>query len=399
MVERKLAPAGAHALIAEGRLLGLAALYRTREGAVQPGRPGHRRADGQTGGAGRGQRPALHPGAGGGPAAAAQSGSRRAADTRTVHTAEGHLQDIGNAWCEVIPLSGARTALVIGDVAEPGVRGIALMGRLRAGLLALAEQDPEPGELLSRLATLTARLARDVHLGLRAPEPLSTCLYLVYDPVEHTCQAASPAPRAPGRPGRRPDAHRAAGMGLRWAPTAMPTRPAVSPSPTRARSRCSPAVSPLWPRTAPRTAAPTAPPPCARRSRTPGAAWRNAATRRSAGSSAAGRPATPCCCWPAPGRCRPSRRHLGAVRLARQVASARRSCAEQLTRWGLGDLAFTTELLVSELVTNAIRHGSAPVRLRLIRDRALVCEVHDASSSAPRVCHATGNDEGAGDCS
>ncbi|WP_255249374.1 MULTISPECIES: ATP-binding protein [Streptomyces] len=76
-----------------------------------------------------------------------------------------------------------------------------------------------------------------------------------------------------------------------------------------------------------------------------------------------------------------------------QVASARGSCAEQLTRWGLSDLAFTTELLVSELVTNAIRHGSAPVGLRLIRDRALVCGVHDASSSAPRVCHATGNDE------
>lgn len=198
MVERKLAPAGAHALIAEGRLLGLAALYRTGEEgpftqddlatAVRMVRQAEQAVD-------NARRFTLEQ-------AAAQLLRRSLApgapqDTRTVHTAEGHLQDIGNAWCEVIPLSGARTALVIGDVAEPGVRGIALMGRLRAGLLALAEQDPEPGELLSRLATLTARLARDVHLGLRAPEPLSTCLYLVYDPVEHTCQAASAGHPAP----------------------------------------------------------------------------------------------------------------------------------------------------------------------------------------------------------
>lgn len=46
-------------------------------------------------------------------------------------------------------------------------------------------------------------------------------------------------------------------------------------------------------------------------------------------------------------------------------------------------MTFTTELVVSELVTNAIRYGGPPVRLRLIRDTTLVCEVSDTDSTAP----------------
>ncbi|MFF8708225.1 SpoIIE family protein phosphatase [Streptomyces albidoflavus] len=401
MVERKLAPAGAHALIvvpliAEGRLLGLAALYRTGEEepftqddlatAVRMVRQAEQAVD-------NARRFTLEQ-------AAAQLLRRSLApcapqDTRTVHTAEGHLQDIGNAWCEVIPLSGARTALVIGDVAEPGVRGIALMGRLRAGLLALAEQDPEPGELLSRLATLTARLARDVHLGLRAPEPLSTCLYLVYDPVEHTCQAASAGHPAPLiGPGDGP--MRTAPLDI--GPPLGPDRHAYETSrfPLADQSEIALFTSGL-----------TA---LAEDGPEDGRPHRSAALREALSHA---RGSLEERCDQALGRFlgrRPTgdallllarTRPLPPVDVAtwelsdspEQVASARRSCAEQLTRWGLGDLAFTTELLVSELVTNAIRYGSAPVRLRLIRDRALVCEVHDASSSAPRVCHATGNDE------
>ncbi|MFJ7783087.1 PP2C family protein-serine/threonine phosphatase [Streptomyces fungicidicus] len=214
MVERKLAPAGAHALIAEGRLL-------DRPLSTAPARRS------------RSPRKTW-------PLPCGWSDRRSRPYTRTVHTAGGHLQDIGNAWCEVIPLSGARTALVIGDVAEPGVRGIALMGRLRAGLLALAEQDPEqPGELLSRLATPTARLARDVHLGLRAPEPLSTCLYLVYDPVELTCQAASAGHPAPLiGPGDGP--MRTAPLGI--GPPLVPDRHAYETS--RFPGRCRPSTSP-----------------------------------------------------------------------------------------------------------------------------------------------------------
>ncbi|BBJ45118.1 hypothetical protein SSPO_078360 [Streptomyces antimycoticus] len=62
--------------------------------------------------------------------------------------------------------------------------------------------------------------------------------------------------------------------------------------------------------------------------------------------------------------------------------------------WGLEKQVFTTELVVSELVTNAIRYGRPPIRLRLIRDRALICEVSDFSSTAPHLRRARALDEG-----
>ena len=67
------------------------------------------------------------------------------------------------------------------------------------------------------------------------------------------------------------------------------------------------------------------------------------------------------------------------------VVHARKLAVEQFDAWGLWDLAFITELLVGELVTNAIRYGATPIRLRLIRDRRLIREVSDASSTAPHL--------------
>jgi hypothetical protein len=62
------------------------------------------------------------------------------------------------------------------------------------------------------------------------------------------------------------------------------------------------------------------------------------------------------------------------------VAEARRRAADQLTTWGLQDAVPTTELIVSQLVTNAIRHAEAPIHLRLIRNTAL-----SARSPTPAV--------------
>jgi anti-sigma regulatory factor (Ser/Thr protein kinase) len=77
------------------------------------------------------------------------------------------------------------------------------------------------------------------------------------------------------------------------------------------------------------------------------------------------------------------------------VAEGRRHARRQLTAWGLDDLIPTTELVVSELVTNAIRYApTGPVRLRLIRDTALICEVSDTSSTAPHLRRARTYDEG-----
>jgi anti-sigma regulatory factor (Ser/Thr protein kinase) len=76
------------------------------------------------------------------------------------------------------------------------------------------------------------------------------------------------------------------------------------------------------------------------------------------------------------------------------VSTARSQVLRQLTEWGLPDLATTTELIVSELVTNAIRHATGPIRLRLIRHQLLTCEVSDTSNSLPRLRHARTTDEG-----
>lgn len=76
------------------------------------------------------------------------------------------------------------------------------------------------------------------------------------------------------------------------------------------------------------------------------------------------------------------------------VSSARELAVRQLLGWGLDDLVMTTELVVSELVTNAIRHGTAPVKLRMIRHDRLICEVSDASNTSPRMGHARTTDEG-----
>ncbi|MFI6982854.1 ATP-binding protein [Embleya sp. NPDC050154] len=76
------------------------------------------------------------------------------------------------------------------------------------------------------------------------------------------------------------------------------------------------------------------------------------------------------------------------------VAGARELVTRQLTAWGLEDAAFTTELVASELVTNAIRYAGGPVVLRLIRDKMLVCEVSDPSNTQPRLRRAKWSDEG-----
>lgn len=78
----------------------------------------------------------------------------------------------------------------------------------------------------------------------------------------------------------------------------------------------------------------------------------------------------------------------------RGVADARKAACRRLTDWELDELAFTTELVVSELVTNALRHATGPIRLRLIKNRTLICEVFDGRATAPHLRHPRTTDEG-----
>jgi anti-sigma regulatory factor (Ser/Thr protein kinase) len=75
------------------------------------------------------------------------------------------------------------------------------------------------------------------------------------------------------------------------------------------------------------------------------------------------------------------------------VAEVRARTARQLASWGLEELTYTAELLVSELVTNAIRHAQPPIQLRLILDGVLSCEVSDSGSTAPHLRRAGRFDE------
>jgi anti-sigma regulatory factor (Ser/Thr protein kinase) len=77
------------------------------------------------------------------------------------------------------------------------------------------------------------------------------------------------------------------------------------------------------------------------------------------------------------------------------VSTARAQTRTQLGIWGVDDdTTYATEVIVSELVTNAIRYGTPPIQLRLIKDHRLTCEVHDANPAAPRRRHARTADEG-----
>ncbi|HEY9437345.1 MAG TPA: ATP-binding protein, partial [Streptomyces sp.] len=77
-----------------------------------------------------------------------------------------------------------------------------------------------------------------------------------------------------------------------------------------------------------------------------------------------------------------------------EVARIRKDVARRLAAWGLDEEAFTTELVLSELVTNAIRHGTPPISVRLLYDRTLICEVSDSSGTAPHLRYAAATDEG-----
>jgi anti-sigma regulatory factor (Ser/Thr protein kinase) len=77
------------------------------------------------------------------------------------------------------------------------------------------------------------------------------------------------------------------------------------------------------------------------------------------------------------------------------VGPIRKQVVDQLGTWELLEASFTAELVVSELVTNAIRYGAHPIRLRLIHDETtLICEVSDTNHTAPHLRRAKTWDEG-----
>ena len=303
----------------------------------------------------------------------------------------GSVAGIGGDWFDVIPLSGSRVALCVGDVVGHGIQSSATMGRLRTAVRTLADVDLPPDELLTHLDDLVTHLA-DEEDGDDVAELGATCLYAVYDPVSRrlTLASAGHPPPAVVPPGGVPELIEvAAGPPL-----------GVGGLPFEATELKLPEGSLLALYTdgliedRDRDIDHATAELC-RALNLPGAsldavcdAVLKAVLPEQPGDDVA---------------LLLARTHaLGAGRVATwdipqdpaHVSVTRQAAMEQLAAWGLEEEAFVTELVVSELVTNAIRYGEPPIQLRLIRDRALIVEVSDGSSTSPHLRRAHAYDEG-----
>ncbi|MFJ4280506.1 SpoIIE family protein phosphatase [Streptomyces massasporeus] len=296
---------------------------------------------------------------------------------------------VGGDWFDVIPLSGARVALVVGDVVGHGIQASATMGRLRTAVRTLADLDLPPDELLTHLDDLVSHLAA----GAESTGDIgATCLYAVYDPVSRRCSLARaghpvPALLTPDGQAEFLDVPSGLPLGLGGLPfealeRELPVGSVLAlytdglleagsrdiddgmdtflrilrTSDASLESTCDEVLRAMLPE---RPA--------------DDVALLVARTRALDDFHVAS--------WDVPAD-------------TAAVAVARKNACRQLCEWGLDDCVFVTELVVSELVTNAIRHAAPPIELRLIYDRTLICEVSDGSTTAPHMRRARTYDEG-----
>ncbi|MFD8813225.1 SpoIIE family protein phosphatase [Streptomyces sp. NPDC059627] len=305
----------------------------------------------------------------------------------------GGVGGVGGDWFDVIPLPGARVAIVVGDVVGHGLHAAATMGQLRTAVHNFATLDLPPDELLWHLDELVTRIDQDRDGNGGTPTLTgATCLYAIYDPVSRLCTMARaghlepiivpPDGRAhlPGIPAGPPLG--LGGMPYERSEVVLPEgsgialftdgliedrrhdidvgierlRRALAVPGRTPEQMCGAAIDAMVPG-APRD----------------DVALIVARTRMLDDKHTAS--------WTVPSD--PS-----------AVAGVRAAATDLLHDWGLEEEAFTLELILSELVTNAIRHATGPVGVRLIRDRSLICEVSDGSSVSPHLRRATTMDEG-----
>ncbi|MFJ2115199.1 SpoIIE family protein phosphatase, partial [Streptomyces sp. NPDC087850] len=320
----------------------------------------------------------------------------------------GSRAGVGGDWFDVIPLSGNRVALVVGDVVGHGIHASAAMGRLRTAVRTLADVDLPPDELLTHLDDLVSHLiAEDNDAAVSAAEATgefgATCLYAVYDPVSRYCALASaghvpPAVRLPDGTVEIIEISTGPPLGVGGVPFEITERELPEGSVLALytdgliESRDHDIDEGLERL---RTALATAPEPRAAPDEPSDLSLENLCDRLIS-TLLPDRPSDDTALLVT------RTRALHSDQVASwdltgdpaQVAGARLNASAQLTAWGLDDAAFVTELVVSELVTNAIRYGAEPIRLRLIRDRTLICEVSDGSNTAPHLRRSHAFDEG-----
>ncbi|WP_131770461.1 SpoIIE family protein phosphatase [Candidatus Protofrankia californiensis] len=299
--------------------------------------------------------------------------------------------DVGGDWYDVIPLSSLRVALVVGDVVGHGIRAAATMGRLRTAVHNFAVLDLPPDELLTRLDDLVDRI--DQEQAADDGDIIgATCLYAIYDPVSRRAtmaRAGHPPPALvhPDGTVEFPEVPAGPPLGLGGQPFETAELDIADGSHLvlytdglvedrdididvglgrLAAALACPAGRPAQICDAVMTAVPPA-------HAGDDVALLVARTRTI--------PTSQVVRWDLPSE--PS-----------AVPRLRAASRKQLAEWSLETMAFTTELILSELMTNAIRHASGPIEVRLLRDRTLISEVSDASSTSPHLRRASATDEG-----
>ncbi|WP_405551545.1 SpoIIE family protein phosphatase [Streptomyces sp. NBC_01171] len=303
-------------------------------------------------------------------------------------------EESGGGWFDVMPLSGARTGLAVGQVTGFGVRTATTMGELRTAGRSLATLDLQPGELLARLSRTTATLARDRSAAQRESGRLRAgCTYAEWDPL--SCEVTVARASGPEVVLVRPD---------RTIETiATPEGPSLGgpAEPIPSVTAAVPPESLLILHTPGLTDDPGDVPGLLRRALDqlpdsdgvdPRALCDELSDLLTSHPRAIEAQVLVCRVMAFP------RERVATLALpdGPQAAEAARACCEQhLREWGLDeDIRFNGQLIVSEFAGNAVRHGSPPARLRLIFDQALTIEVTDTGGNAPLLRHAQEGDEG-----
>ncbi|MFF2817833.1 SpoIIE family protein phosphatase [Kitasatospora cineracea] len=282
--------------------------------------------------------------------------------------------EVGGDWFDAIQLPGSRVALVVGDVMGHGLHSAAAMGRFRTAMQTLAALDLPPAQLLRHLDNLAHKLGDD---------HLATCLYAVYDPINRTCELASaghvpPVLVHPDGRGELLELPSGAPIGVGGVP--FQTKK-IDVSDGSMLVLCTDGLvevrggdigaglaalcgNLIDPKQTPDEACDTVLNTLHSDDRQDDIALLVARFD--------GVPPTEVATW-----------QLGVTEL--EVGRARRLVRDQLAAWQLTALAETVELLVSELVTNAVRVARSEVQLQLIRVDKLLVEVSDDNHNLPSL--------------
>ncbi|WP_084724660.1 ATP-binding SpoIIE family protein phosphatase [Streptacidiphilus melanogenes] len=282
--------------------------------------------------------------------------------------------EVGGDWFDAVQLPGSRVALVVGDVMGHGLHSAVAMGRFRTAMQTLAALDLPPGQILRHLDNLSQRLGDD---------HLATCLYAVYDPIARTCTIASaghvpPVLVHPDGRGELLEIPSGAPIGVGGVPFASKEVKVTDGSMLvlctdglvemrggdigdGLAALCGDIVDP---RRSPEEVCDTVLERLHTEDRADDLALLIARFD--------GIPPQDVISW-------------SLALDASEVRRARSLVHDQLTRWGLAEVSELTELLVSELVTNALRVAKGSVELQLMRVGKLLVEVSDDDHNLPSL--------------